>query len=298
MTRGYKVEEIRQKIIDLLQTSNTGLSGVEISKRLGMNRITVTKYLNIFAAEGLIQQKNIGNVTLWLAEHGLEKYIFPDDYFKIASQYIEFLINGSENQVYSLIKNCVYSGATAPKLISEVIIPAILHIRKLYDDGKIGMSEEKLLKNTISNSLQIFIQSPEIPNNEKNIITISGDSQTALISEAASASFHSDGWRVFHLGDMSSSIDVLFELDLQKLLRKIWRQKSGIMIVGVFADTEEGLKFFANSVNSLKKKIGKNIKLVLYGKVSKKTKINSDLISTNLDDILDWCQTTYENLEL
>ena len=66
MTRGYQTEEIKEKLVDLLTNSKTGLSGLEISQRLEINRITTTKYLNIFAAEGLIKQKNIGNVNLCL----------------------------------------------------------------------------------------------------------------------------------------------------------------------------------------------------------------------------------------
>jgi len=297
MTRGYQTEDIQQKIIELLQNSNSGMSGVEISKQLGINRITVTKYLNIFAAEGLLHKKNIGNVTLWFAEKGLEKFYFPDDYYKIGPKYLEFLTKGSANQIFSLIKNCLYSGAVVSKLITEAILPAIHHVRKLYEDGKIGMSEEKLLQNIISNSLQIFTQLPVMPVPKKNVILIAEDYPNSLISEASSAYFHSEEWNVFHLGDMSESINVLFELDLQKLLRKVWKQKPGIMIVVIFADTEEGLNFFATSVNSLKKKISKNIKLVLCGTISKKTKINSDLISTSVSDIVQWSQSTYENFE-
>jgi len=81
MARGYQTEEIKEKLVDLLSNSKTGLSGLEISERLSINRITATKYLNVFAAEGLIKQKNIGNVNLWFIEDGTEKYYFPDDYF-------------------------------------------------------------------------------------------------------------------------------------------------------------------------------------------------------------------------
>lgn len=296
MARGYQTEDIQQKIIELLRDSTTGMSGVEISKQLKINRITLTKYLNIFAAEGILKKKNIGNVTLWFAEKGLEKFYFPDDYYKLGPKYLELLTTGSENQVFSLIKNCLYSGATVSKLITEVILPAILHVKKLYDDGKIGMSEEKLLKNIISNSIQIFTQLSVIPDPKKNVILIAGDFHNSLISEATSAYFHSYEWNAYHLGDMSESINVLFEIDLQKLLRKIWKQKPGIMIIVIFADTEEALNFFANSVNSLKKKIGKNIKLVLCGKINKKTKIPSDLVTTDIDAIVEWSQSNYENL--
>ncbi len=49
---------------------------------------------------------------------------------------------------------------------------------------------------------------------------IAADPERFLISESASASYHSDGWNVSHLGDMSSSINVLFDLDFQKLVGK------------------------------------------------------------------------------
>ena len=295
MGKGYESAEIRQKLIDLLDDSKTGMSGVEISKKLGVNRTTMTKYLKVFAAEGFLRQNNIGNITLWFLESGQEAYSFPDDYFKVAPQYLEKLVKGQETQIYSMIKNCLNSGASVPKLVTEVIIPSIDSIQKLYDDGKIGNTEEKLLQNIISKSLQIFNQISIDSNPKNNIIVISADAHSSLLSEAASASLHSNGWKVFHLGDMSSAINVLFDLDLQKLMGKIWKQKSGIMIILVFSNTEEGLHFFAESVNSIKEKLGKRIRLALCGKVGKKTKIQSDLISEKFEDVLQWSKTVSES---
>ncbi len=295
MGRGYQSTEIRQKLIDVLEDSKTGMSGVEISEKLGVNRTTMTKYLKVFAAEGFLRQKNIGNITLWFLEPGQEAYSFPADYFKVVPQYFENLVKGQETQVYSLIKNCLNSGASVRKLVTEVIIPSIDSIQRLYDDGKIGNSEEKLLQNIISKSLQIFNQITIDSNPKKNIIVISADAQSTLLSEAASASLHSSGWQVFHLGDMSSAINVLFDLDLQKLMGKIWKQKSDTMVILVFSNTEEGLNFFAESINSIKEKLGKRIRLALCGKVGKKTKINSDLLSEKFEDVLQWSETVSES---
>ena len=75
-------------------------------------------------------------------------------------------------------------------------------------------------------------------------LLLQADPESILISESASASFHSDGWNVSHLGDMSYAIDVLFDLDFQKLVSKIWKQKPGILLVVVFSQTSEGLKLF------------------------------------------------------
>ena len=46
MVRGYQTEEIKRKLVDLLNKEKEGLSGIEISEKLGVNRVTMTKYLN------------------------------------------------------------------------------------------------------------------------------------------------------------------------------------------------------------------------------------------------------------
>ena len=297
MGRGYSSQEIRQKLISTLADSNTGMSGVEISEKISVNRITMTKYLKIFAAEGLLRQKNIGNVTLWSLEPGQESFIFPDDYFKIVSQYLDYLTKGTEDQVYSLIRNCIHSGANTSRLIFEIILPAIDSVKSMYDDGKIGTSELNLLRTTISKSLHLFNQLPIVLDSKKNVVVIAADAQSLLLSEAASAAYHSEGWKVSHLGDMSSAINVLFDLDFQKLVSKIWKQKSGVLIVTVFSQTDEGLNFFADSINPIKEKSGKRMRLALCGKVSKKTKITSDLKSEKIEDILQWSQTVSQSVK-
>ena len=297
MAKGYRVEEIREKLISILKDSDSGISGIEISKKINVSRITMTKYLKVFAAEGLLRQKNIGNVTLWFLEPGQESFDFPDDYFKITSRYLELLVKGNEEEIYSLIRNCLNSGALINRMIIEVIYPAIDHIRELFDSGKIGSAEQNLLRNIISKSLSIFNQVPVVLDSKKNVVVIAADPESILISESASASYHSDGWNVSHLGDMSYAIDVLFDLDFQKLVRKIWKQKSGILLVVIFSQTSEGLSFFADSINPNKTKSDKQIKLALCGKISKKTKINSDLLSDNIGDVLQWSNTISQNIK-
>ena len=195
MGRGYSTKEVREKLILILGDSVSGMSGVEISKKIGINRITMSKYLKVFAAEGLLRQKNIGNITLWFLEPGQESFKFPDDYFKVVTQYLDYLVKGTEDQVYSLIRNCIHSGGTVNRLVLEVIFPSIDHIQKLFDDGKIGTSEQSLLMNTISKSLQIFNQIQVVSDPKKNIVVIAADAQSRLYSEAASAVYHSDGWK-------------------------------------------------------------------------------------------------------
>ena len=295
MAKGYKESELRQKLVDILQDSKTGLSGVEISEKLGINRMTITKYLNVFAAEGLVQQKNIGNVNLWFVEEGTEQFNFPQDYFRVKTKYLEALMGASSHQVVNLIRNCIHSGATTPKIMTEIIAPAIDSIEDLYQQGKIGKSEQKFLNWLISQSIQItnVIHAEENP--QKNVILISADTKNMLYSEAAAVSFRFNEWKVFNLGDMSDAIDVLLDLDLQKLLGKVWKQKNSIMIIVVFSSSEDGFKFFSEAINVIKEKSGKRLHLILCSKLKKKTTAKADLVAENLEDVLQWSQTTYES---
>jgi len=297
MAKGYQTREIKKKLINVLKDAKTSLSGVEIAGKLGINRITMMKYLNVFAAEGLIRQRNVGNVTLWSVEEGIEQLQFPDDYFKVKTKFLENLVEASENQVYSLIRNCLHSDADISKLTTEIIVPAIESVQKLYKDGKIGNSEEKMISNIIANSIQILYLVTTEANPKKNVIVLSADSKNTLLAQAASASFHSQGWQVSYLGDMSSAIDVLFDLDLQKFLGKVWKQETGIMIVVVFSESEEGLNFFADTVNSLKGKLGKNLYLVLCGMIGKKITIKADLVSEKLESVFQWSETIFQSSE-
>lgn len=295
MARGYQTEELKQKLIDLLKGSEMGLSGVEISQRLGLSRITMAKYLKIFAAEGLIRFKNVGNVTLWILEENTEQFRFPNDYFKVQTKFQEYLGTGLEQKSLHLIRNCIHSEAIIPKLMNEVIVPAIDFVQKNYREGKIGNSEENLLKNIIRKSIGLVNLNAYNPNPKKNVITIAADPESVLISEAAAASLYSDNWQVFSLGDMSSTINILFDLDLKKFLGKIWKRREGIMIIVVFSSSEEGLNFFADTINSIKGEFGKSLYLALCGMIGKKTQIKSDLVAKDLDTVLQWSQTVYES---
>ena len=296
MARGYDETEIKFRLIKLLHSSKSGISGVEISDKLGINRVTMSKYLNKFAAEGTITQKNIGNLNLWFVDEDIEQLNFPDDYFLVQEKFLSHVVDCNERPVYNLIKNCINSKAKMDKIITEIIIPTIPQIQKLFDDGKIGKSEEQLMTGIMLNSIQMITHHSGHSESGKNVIILSADSESLLLSESAAAAFRSQNWNVFSIGDISSSIDVLFDLELRKLLSKTWTSKEGVMIIVVFSQSEEGLKFISDSFYSVKEKSENNLFIVLSGKTGKKVKIKGDLSAPKLEDILQWSNTKYENL--
>ena len=296
MARGYDENEIKSRLIKLLHSSKSGISGVEISEKLGINRVTMSKYLNKFVAEGTITQQNIGNLNLWFVDEDTEQLNFPDDYFLVQEKFLSLVIDCTEKPAYNLIRNSINSHAKLDKIITEVILPTIPQIQKLFDDGKIGKSEQQLMTGIISNSIQMITYHPNQSGSEKNMIILSADPESLLFAEAAGAALRSQNWNVYSIGDMSSSIDVLFDLELRKLLSKTWKSKKGLMIILVFSQTEEGLKFFSDSFYSIKENSENNLFIVLSGKTGKKVKIKADLSSSKLEEILQWSNSKSENI--
>jgi predicted transcriptional regulator len=294
MVRGYQQDQIQQQLIEILSESKTGLSGVEIAEKLGINRATMTKYLRVLAAEGIIKQKNMGNANLWFVEAGTENLQFPQDYFHVKEKFLEFLTSGMQHQAYGLIKNSQHSGADTSKLLIEVIIPAIESVEGMYLKAKIGKSEAKLFYNIISHSIRILSFYPESVDPKKNAIIISADETSVLYCKAASSAMISGRWNVFELGDMSDAIDAMYDLDLQKLLTRVWKQKHGLMLVVVFSASEEGARFFSESTVAIKPKFGKNLHLAVHTKSG--SNVKADFVTDRFDAVLQWADSIAETL--
>jgi DNA-binding IclR family transcriptional regulator len=59
MHYGYNFEEVKQKVFSALSEHYAGLSGIELASRTKINRMTLTKYLNLMLAQGLIRKKKL-----------------------------------------------------------------------------------------------------------------------------------------------------------------------------------------------------------------------------------------------
>lgn len=291
----YRAAEVRQRLVGILGGSGMGLSGVEISDRLGISRVTMTKYLNVFAAEGLIRQRSVGNTTLWYVEDGTEQFQFPDDYLQVQKKYQGLLLAYSEGKAHALVRSCLSSDARVARIMTEVVMPTAAAVRRLFDNSKIGYSEMSLLNHVMTDSIRLAGRAAADADPRKNAVLLAADAKSVLACESARAALRADGWNVSMLGDMSASVNVIFDLDLQKFLGKVWKGRSGVMAIVVFSESEEGLNFFAESAGTAKRRIRKDVRLVLCGRAGKKTPVRADLITEDLDEILQWLQTVYES---
>jgi predicted hydrocarbon binding protein len=59
------LRDIRRRVLNVLEDSPSGLTTMEIGERLGINRMTMAKYLEMLQLTGAIKRKKISSASLW-----------------------------------------------------------------------------------------------------------------------------------------------------------------------------------------------------------------------------------------
>ncbi len=291
------VDEIRHKIVDKLGKSKMGLSGLEISKAIGMNRVTLSKYLGILSAEGIIGQKHVGNAIVWFVHEGTDSFSFPEDYDVAAKKYLDLLLVNSSKAAHHVIRNCLHMGASSEKIITEVVLPAFDSVLHAYAEGNIGSVELHLLQNTLQDSTRFAYDGNATLDDDKNAVLLASDATGSIMCSAASSILQNGGWTVSCVGDMSNSADTMLDLDLHKLLRRVWSKKQGVMIIAIFSGTGEGLGLFSEAAVAVVKKLHtRKIRLLLFGSDSKDASSRADLATKDFTHAIQWFQTSYETV--
>ena len=119
MYRRYTLDEVKRKIIEALQENATGLSGVELASAAGINRMTITKYLNILETMRLIKKKKVGSVNVWFVERGTEDYEFPVNYLEVQQKFMNAVVLGDADQARNILINVINSNIELLKILTD-----------------------------------------------------------------------------------------------------------------------------------------------------------------------------------
>ena len=126
MYRRYRLDDIKRKIIDILQSAGgTGLSGVELADRIGINRMTITKYLDVMHAMGLLKKKKIGNVNVWFAQIGVGDIEFPINYIQVQQKLISSILAGDEDHARRILLSVMNSDVDQVRVVTDVMLPVV-----------------------------------------------------------------------------------------------------------------------------------------------------------------------------
>lgn len=146
-------KDIRDKILDYLKASKIGASSSEISKSIGHNRITVTKYLEIMKAEGEIDYEGVAQAKLWnIKKRDKPVILIVDDEPHVVDLVAYSLIP----ERYTIIK--AYSGLDALNLIYKETPDLI--ILDLMMPGVNGYELcQKIKENSVTKHIPVIILS-------------------------------------------------------------------------------------------------------------------------------------------
>ena len=298
MYRRYTLDEIKRKIIDVLQSAGgTGLSGVELSDRIGINRMTVTKYLDVMHAMGLLKKKKIGNVNIWFAQIGVADIEFPIDYIQIQQKLISSILAGDEDHARRILLSVMSSSVDQVRVLIDVIVPAVNTIGELYSRGRLNKTERVFLLNLMMELIDLikFNVRPAEQKAHAHVVCVAGSEDKIHMAKTASVALLARGWDSIYIGDVGKQIDPFFDIDFQRYLLRLWSSRHGLMLVCIFSSGEGSLRFLSSTAKQLRGKIKGELRIAVIAtdEIQPVAQESSDYVAKDLLALVEWAEREF-----
>jgi hypothetical protein len=302
MYRRYTLDEVKRKIINVLQINKTGLSGIELADKTGINRMTITKYLNVLSTIGLIKKKKLGSVNVWFLEAGAIDFEFPVNYLEVQQKFMNSIMLGDENQLRQIILNVINSDIEPIKILTQVILPTLNTLNDLYSRGRLGKTEQISLLNMILELVDLMkfnVQPVEMKSNAFAII-VAGSEDRIYYAKIGAVSLQILGWNSLYIGNVEQHIDPFFDIDFQRYIMQVWNNKKGLMIICIYASEESSLRFLNAATKSIKAKLKGQVSIVLLVTPDLQLvseAMDSDYRAKDLQSLIEWTESEYKKLK-
>jgi DNA-binding transcriptional regulator YhcF (GntR family) len=300
--RRYTIDEIKNKVIETLRNHEEGMSSIELADAIHVNRMTITKYLNILSAIGLIKRKKIGSINIWTIESGVEDIEFPLNYLHLQQKFITSLMGYNKRELSKILLNIIYSNTEILKILKEIIIPSSNTIKGLYDRGRLGKTELLYLYNLLFDLvilIEIYHKNTEYNKNIHNIF-IAGNQDQILNSKILSAASEVSNCDTIYIGNIEQHIDPFFDIDLQRHIAKLWLHKKGTKVIFLCCSEESSLRFLFTTSDYIKRKMTENIKIVLFTNseiLDLAKDLKFDFITSDLNSIIIWLEELIKQIK-
>jgi len=296
--RRYTLDEIKRKIVDVLQnTGDTGLSGVELADRIGINRMTITKYLDILHARGLLKKKKIGNVNIWFVQIGVGDIEFPINYIQVQQKLISTILAGNEDHARRIMLSVMNSDVDQVRVMTDVIVPAVNTIAELYSRGRLSKTERIFLSSLMMEIIDLVkfnIRPAELKANA-HVICVSGSEDRIHIAKSAAVALLARGWDSSYIGDVGEQIDPFFDIDFQRYLSHVWANKHGLMLVCIFSSGEGSMRFLSSTAKEMKGRIKGELLIIAVTTQQLHTvaQESSDYVAKDLPALVEWSEREF-----
>jgi HTH domain/B12 binding domain len=299
MYKRYTLEEVKRRVIYVLQNHNTGLSGVELAEKTGINRMTITKYLDILSAIGLIKKKNAGSVNIWFLEAGVIDLEFPANFIEVQQKFLDAVLQGDENQSRRIIISIINSNSDQVKVLTDVLLPTVNTIIELYNRGRLGKTERISFLNTIAelHDLLKFNVQPLEPKVNAHAIAVVGSEDRICYGKCGAIALQVLGWSSYYIGNVEQHIDPFFDIDFQRYITRVWNKKTGLMLICIYSSEEASLRFLLSSTKSIKAKLKGQVKVILVTSPELQLvlqDIGTDYMTADIQSMIKWAEQEFK----
>jgi methanogenic corrinoid protein MtbC1 len=298
MYRRYTLDEIKRRIVDVLQSAGgTGLSGVELADRIGINRMTITKYLDVMHAMGLLKKKKIGNVNIWFVQIGVGDIEFPINYVQVQQKLISSILAGDEDIARRILLSVMNSNVDQVKVMTDVIVPAVNTISELYNRGKLNKTERTFLLSLMMELIDLvkFNVRPGEQKSNAHVICVAGSEDRSHMAKSAAVALLARGWDSSYIGDVGEQIDPFFDIDFQRYLLRLWSNKHGLMLVCIFSSGEGSLRFLSSTAKQMKGRVRGELRITIVTtpQLRPVAEESSDYVAEDLLALVEWAEREF-----
>jgi methanogenic corrinoid protein MtbC1 len=298
MYRRYTLDEIKRKIIDVLQSAGgTGLSGVELADRIGINRMTITKYLDVMHAMGLLKKKKIGNVNIWFVQIGAGDIEFPINYIQVQQKLISAILAGDEDHARRILLSLMNSNVDQVRVMTDVVLPAVNTIGELYSRGRLNKTERTFLLNLMMELIDLvkFNVRPREQKANAHAVCVAGSEDRVHVAKGTAVALLARGWDSSYIGDVGEQIDPFFDIDFHRYLLRLWSDKHGLMLVCIFSSGEGSLRFLSSTAKDMKGKIKGELRItaVTTQQLQPVAEESSDYVAKDLLALVEWAEREF-----
>ncbi len=303
MYRRYTLDEVKRKIIEALQDNATGLSGVELASTAGINRMTITKYLNILETMRLIKKKKVGSVNVWFVERGTEDYEFPVNYLEVQQKFMNAVVLGDADHARNILISVINSNIELLKILTDIIVPTLNTVNELYNRGRLGKTERIYLLNLILELIDLlkFSIRPECIKRGGYSLFVTASEDRIYHAKIGALALQILGFRTSYIGNVEQHIDPFFDIDFQRYVMKLWDNKKGLLIICIYSSGEGSLRFLYAAARAMKAKLKAELRIVLFASPELQNIIDSlgsDYIANDLNSLVKWVEREYHRLKL
>jgi hypothetical protein len=298
MYRRYTLDEVKHKITSLLQGNSAGLSGVELAEKTGINRMTMSKYLNVLLTLGLVRRKKAGPVNIWYLNSGITDLEFPINYLEIQQNYMTATFQNDPDKSHGVILSALNSTPDKIKVLSEVIIPTYNTLNELYDRGRLGETERTSILTTLAETIELIKFNSQVESTMQNAhaLFVAGSEDRIVLAKSGALELKMLGWNSSYIGNVERLIDPFFDIDFQRYIIKSWNEKRGLMILCIFSSQESSLRFLSLAASSLKSKLKGELYTIIFttSELAKRHEdIGADAAFNNIQSLVEWCEKKY-----